>query len=604
MCKQGTASKFVAALVAATTCLAMPSPLSAQGPWQPSAPMRPVPRIGHESRSPQNHRAPQGDQSQNHRSRDPGWNLQWRRSSNASATNGQVSNSTRVHASEHSAAPHDAVAQAVGNSDHRDGRLRPVSGELQLRSPDQRAALADPIPVSSPSPHAHIAQTQNTQDFFSDPFGDDPLPSTGQGSVTPMRTRVRAPNPRAIHARAQGDEFDSLFETLPDEMPAPKALQETPTPVEPNQNALRGDKPFRDSIPSLPEELPQPDAPTETDGFELPPENAPSERNELPSPQSREPSMRDLLERERPDHERRSEEDGDDDAEASEEMDDDNLEDDDESEEDDYENPFKNREADERDRDRLNSGEDSEEEDDREPFGEDTTEDEVAGMSCDEFRDAIRNQTIDQVSLDISDPYRPDEIDLRRYKKLKQNFDEKQTTRTWRNTAGVPLATGRFRDLAYEQVVIETEYGSTERLQLDRLSEADHAYIAKEWGIPNSCLLEQVAYAPRSWIPTTVTWKASNACHNPLYFEDVNLERYGHTRGPLLEPLYQTAHFFGNIAVLPYKMGVHHPTECQYSLGYYRPGNCAPWITPPVPISLQGAYNQAAVMTGLFLLVP
>ena len=170
--------------------------------------------------------------------------------------------------------------------------------------------------------------------------------------------------------------------------------------------------------------------------------------------------------------------------------------------------------------------------------------------------------------------------------------------------AGVPLATGRLLDLAYEQAVVETEFGSIQKLSMDRLSEGDLAYISEEWGIPNSCLLEQVAYTPRTWTPMTVTWKASNACHNPLYFQDVNLERYGHTHGPLLEPLVQTAHFFGNIAVLPYKMGVHHPTECQYSLGYYRPGNCAPWIKPPVPISLQGAYNQAAVMTGLFWLVP
>ena len=74
-----------------------------------------------------------------------------------------------------------------------------------------------------------------------------------------------------------------------------------------------------------------------------------------------------------------------------------------------------------------------------------------------------------------------------------------------------------------------------------------------------------------------MTWKASNLCHKPLYFEEVNLERYGHTAGPVLQPLVSSAHFFGNIIVLPYKMGVHGPTECQYSLGYYRPGNCAPW---------------------------
>jgi hypothetical protein len=51
-------------------------------------------------------------------------------------------------------------------------------------------------------------------------------------------------------------------------------------------------------------------------------------------------------------------------------------------------------------------------------------------------------------------------------------------------------------------------------------------------------------------------------------------------------------------------MGVHSPHECQYALGYYRPGNCAPWIIPPVPLSLKGAWYQAAAVTGTALLVP
>ena len=101
-----------------------------------------------------------------------------------------------------------------------------------------------------------------------------------------------------------------------------------------------------------------------------------------------------------------------------------------------------------------------------------------------------------------------------------------------------------------------------------------------------------------------MTWKASNLCHKPLYFEEVNLERYGHTAGPILQPIVSSAHFFANIAVLPYKKGIHPPNECQYALGYYRPGNCAPWIVPPVPLSLRGAARQAAVMTAGFWLIP
>ena len=226
------------------------------------------------------------------------------------------------------------------------------------------------------------------------------------------------------------------------------------------------------------------------------------------------------------------------------------------------------------------------------------------GITCEEFRDRIAAQTIRQVSLDISPPFRPDVIAEDEFEVLKQRFNEAQPIRQWRSIDGRELATGRLRDLAYEQAIIETEHDTVEELPLDRLSEADLAFISQKWGLPKECLLEQVAYEPRMWVPLTMTWRASNLCHKPLYFEEVNLERYGHTAGPFLQPLVSSAHFFANIAVLPYKMGVHAPTECQYALGYYRPGNCAPWIIPPVPLSLRGGLTQAAAMTGTFWLVP
>ncbi|MEM6690287.1 MAG: hypothetical protein AAF664_12710 [Planctomycetota bacterium] len=228
----------------------------------------------------------------------------------------------------------------------------------------------------------------------------------------------------------------------------------------------------------------------------------------------------------------------------------------------------------------------------------------AGGISCEDFRRRITESTIDQISLDISPPYRPDEIDVARYEKLKAKFDAAQEDRQWRNVDGTPLARGRLQDLAYENAVIETEFGTTKQLPINQLSEADLAYISDNWGLPQTCLLEQVAYQPRAWQCMAMTWKASNLCHKPLYFEDVNLERYGHTRGPILEPLYQSAHFFANIAVLPYKMGVHSPCECQYALGYYRPGSCAPWIKPAIPISAKGAINQALSISGYFWYIP
>jgi hypothetical protein len=225
-------------------------------------------------------------------------------------------------------------------------------------------------------------------------------------------------------------------------------------------------------------------------------------------------------------------------------------------------------------------------------------------LSCEEFRDRIARETIYRVSLDPSPPFRPDLFDAKDYERQFEKFESRQELRPWRNADGQVIATGKMIKLAYEQVMIETANGTKVELPMDRLGEGDLAYVSENWGLPKKCLIEQVAFTPRAWTPLTMTWKASNLCSKPRYFEEVNLERYGHTAGPWLQPVVSSAHFFVNVAVVPYKMGIHPPTECHYALGYYRPGNCAPWIVPPVPISARGALTQAAVMTGAFWLIP
>ena len=108
----------------------------------------------------------------------------------------------------------------------------------------------------------------------------------------------------------------------------------------------------------------------------------------------------------------------------------------------------------------------------------------------------------------------------------------------------------------------------------------------------------------RDVIPQTFTWKASSLCHKTLFYEDVQLERYGHTAGPFLQPVLSTAHFFGSIATVPYMSAIHPLTECNYALGYYRPGDCAPWLIDPVPLSLRGALRQSMAVTGGFFVYP
>ena len=75
-------------------------------------------------------------------------------------------------------------------------------------------------------------------------------------------------------------------------------------------------------------------------------------------------------------------------------------------------------------------------------------------------------------------------------------------------------------------------------------------------------------------------------------------------RRKCIQPVISGAHFFATIPVLPYKMGLEDPCECIYALGYYRPGNCAPKLIYPIPLSLRGALYEAGAISGLVFLLP
>jgi hypothetical protein len=175
--------------------------------------------------------------------------------------------------------------------------------------------------------------------------------------------------------------------------------------------------------------------------------------------------------------------------------------------------------------------------------------------------------------------------------------------RPWRDRTGREVAFGRFVGLENAKVLVENN-GSREELYVYDLGRDEHGYLAAYWGVPTECTLSDDPYEARNWSLVAFQWKASGVCHKPLYWEHIQLERYGHTYGPVLQPILSGAHFFGTAFVLPYKMGINPPIECQYSLGYYRPGSCAPHLIPPIPLSPRGALYQAAAVSGTALLLP
>jgi len=202
---------------------------------------------------------------------------------------------------------------------------------------------------------------------------------------------------------------------------------------------------------------------------------------------------------------------------------------------------------------------------------------------CEELRSLLIDRSIRDISLDMSPPASP------------RRYEVGNISRSWTDQAGNVLGTGTMMDLRRGYVILD----SGQKIPYAKLSDADWTAIAENWLLPSVCSIGQRGSLQRNWAPQTVTWHASNLCHKPLYFENVQLERYGHSRGPFMQPIQSAFHFFGSIIFLPYNTALHPPNECQYALGYYRPGNCAPWLLDPIPFSRDGIRRQALTSVGL-----
>jgi hypothetical protein len=223
---------------------------------------------------------------------------------------------------------------------------------------------------------------------------------------------------------------------------------------------------------------------------------------------------------------------------------------------------------------------------------------------CTTARQALHDNLITTISLDITAPFKPDAQTDAEEQEARETQMRLMPARAFRNRAGETIATGRVTDIRNRRIQITDENGNETPVRLGQLSDDDLCFLAAWWGVPTECTLGDIEFAPRGWEPVTFAWKASALCHKPLYFEEAQLERYGHSMGPFLDPLHSGAHFFLNVAVLPYKMGINPPLECQYALGYYRPGSCAPWLVPPIPISVRGGLMEAGAVLGLIYLIP
>ena len=78
------------------------------------------------------------------------------------------------------------------------------------------------------------------------------------------------------------------------------------------------------------------------------------------------------------------------------------------------------------------------------------------------------------------------------------------------------------------------------------------------------------------WSDSSVLWDSPAFCHNPLYFEQVNLERYGIGYNRPVNAIVSGSRFFIDASLLPIRIVQNPHNSCTCTLGYLRPGNCNP----------------------------
>jgi hypothetical protein len=121
---------------------------------------------------------------------------------------------------------------------------------------------------------------------------------------------------------------------------------------------------------------------------------------------------------------------------------------------------------------------------------------------------------------------------------------------------------------------------------------------------PKEISLAEGPFQPRTYAPSLYAWQASNICYNPLYFEDPQLERYGHTWPFFIQPFVSMGRFTVQAAGLPYQMTIDPACSAVYPLGFYRPGECAPKLIYQIPLNAEAALAEAGTIAGVYFLFP
>jgi hypothetical protein len=110
--------------------------------------------------------------------------------------------------------------------------------------------------------------------------------------------------------------------------------------------------------------------------------------------------------------------------------------------------------------------------------------------------------------------------------------------------------------------------------------------------------------SPDSWPSFQSLPSSSTGWHQPLYFADTNLERYGTSKYPRIQPLCSAAHFSASAIALPYQMATQHPGRTYRYSHPYAAGRYGYYERTLRPLDGQASLVQSAAVLGLIFALP
>ncbi len=112
---------------------------------------------------------------------------------------------------------------------------------------------------------------------------------------------------------------------------------------------------------------------------------------------------------------------------------------------------------------------------------------------------------------------------------------------------------------------------------------------------------DDLVIAGYEWHPSV---EGLEFCYQPLYFEEVNLERYGRSFG-IVQPAVSAAMFVGRVPLLPYMTFARPARKCTMHPHWSLPGYKIPqWEKQPILPSVTGSAVEVAALYGIILLIP